>query len=497
MKAFLLHPDRDVDWKTGLEDPDLVRDLGLDTLLDAMAGDDALVRDVAGHALLNSLGEPGTIIYRQQILRDWLDHRDVLIEIYNLAAETIAGERRIWPGFLRSPDSIMYRSVQAMDLFLGQLRKLRTIADDHAADVHSPGLTRFFRMLRAELDDAYFATIEDHLRRLKFKNGVLVSIELGTGCKNTGYILRRPHPKPGWRVRLTGDRNPSFTYRIPDRDEAGGRALAEIRARGINLAADALARSSDHILSFFTMLCRELAFYVGCLNLQARLSGKGEPLCFPAPLPAGRPVLTCRGLYDTCLSLRRDERVAGNDVDADGVPLIVITGANEGGKSTFLRSAGLAQLMMQAGMFVSATSFTADVSHRLFTHYRREEDAEMESGKLDEELARISAIADQAGPGSIVLFNESFAATNEREGSQIARQVVHALLDCDIKVLIVTHLYDLADGLHREHTDDALFLRAGREADGTRTFRLQVGQPLPTSFGADLYQQVFGAPPRS
>jgi hypothetical protein len=442
--------------------------------------------------VLTSLTDPEAIVYRQQILGDWLDHREVLTAIYDLAVETIEGERRIWPSFLRSPDSIMYRAVQAMELFTGKLRRLRKIADDHATEARAPGLVRFFQMLQAELDDAYFATIEDHLRRLKFKNGVLVSIELGPGCKSTGFVLRRPHPKRGWRDRLTGQHPPAYTYRIPDRDEAGGRALAEIRERGLNLAADALARSSDHILSFFTMLRRELGFYVGCLNLHQRLTAKKEPLCFPTPLPTGRPALACRGLYDTCLSLRVPERVVGNDVDADGAGLVVITGANEGGKSTFLRSVGLAQLMMQAGMFVCAASFTADVRRRLFTHYRREEDNQMDSGKLDEELARVSAIADQARPGSIVLFNESFAATNEREGSQIAIQVIGAFLNSGIKVLIVTHLFDLAHSLHYQHTDDAVFLRAGRQADRTRTFRLQRGEPLPTSFGEDLYQQVFG-----
>ena len=65
----------------------------------------------------------------------------------------------------------------------------------------------------------------------------------------------------------------------------------------------------------------------------------------------------------------------------------MITGANQGGKSTFLRSVGLAQLMMQCGMFVAAESLRASVGQRLFTHYKREEDAAMESGKLDEELA--------------------------------------------------------------------------------------------------------------
>lgn len=75
--------------------------------------------------------------------------------------------------------------------------------------------------------------------------------------------------------------------------------------------------------------------------------------------------------------------------------------------------------MVQAGLFVSADSFTADVRTRLFTHYRREEDTEMESGKLDEELARMNDIASLVTPGAMVLFNESFAATNEREGSEI------------------------------------------------------------------------------
>lgn len=499
MKAFLLCEDRDVDWDARLnpEVGDLTRDLALDTLFDAMAGQDKFLRDVARRVVVTSLTDPGAIVYRQQVLHDWLQHPDLLLEMYDLVVETLTEERRIWPSFLRSPSSIMYRAVQAMDIFTKQLRKLRETADEHLADVASPGLTRFFTMLQTELDDAYFKTMADHLHRLQFKNGVVVSAGLGHGCKGTDYVLRRPGPKPGWRERLTGGGPPSYTYRLPERDEAGSRALGELRDRGLNLAADALARSADHIKSFFVMLSRELGFYVGCLNLHQKLAAKGEPRCFPTPLPAGRPSLSCRGLYDACLSLRREERVVGNDVDADGTPLVVVTGANEGGKSTFLRSVGLAQLMMQAGMFVSADSFAADVRTRLFTHYRREEDAEMESGKLDEELARMSDIAGLVTPGAIVLFNESFAATNEREGSEIARQVVRALLQTGVKVLLVTHLYDLAHSLHEQPpTEGAVFLRAQRQADGGRTFRLEAGEPLPTSFGEDLYQSVFGGPAR-
>ena len=202
----------------------------------------------------------------------------------------------------------------------------------------------------------------------------------------------------------------------------------ELKGRGISLIASA-GQSTDHILSFFSMLRLELGFYVACLNLRDRLAKKGEPICFPVPLAAGKAILSGRGLYDLCLSLGMKERVVGNDLSADHKLLVMITGANRGGKSTFLRAIGLAQLMMQCGMFAPAESFRANLCDGIFTHYKREEDAGMRSGKLDEELSRMSAIMDNLTPNSIVLLNESFAATNEREGSEIARQIVRALLE--------------------------------------------------------------------
>jgi DNA mismatch repair ATPase MutS len=91
-----------------------------------------------------------------------------------------------------------------------------------------------------------------------------------------------------------------------------------------------------------------------------------------------------------------------------------------------------------------------------------------------------------------VLFNESFAATNEREGSEIGRQIVNALLEADITVFFVTHQFDFADGFHRKRTDTTLFLRAERQSEGRRNFKLAVAAPLPTSFGEDVYDHLGG-----
>ncbi|MGH3295954.1 MAG: hypothetical protein ACRDP7_29565, partial [Trebonia sp.] len=127
-------------------------------------------------------------------------------------------------------------------------------------------------------------------------------------------------------------------------------------------------------------------------------------------------------------------------------------------------------------------------------HYKREEDAAMERGKLDEELDRMSAITDRIAAGGVLLCNESFASTNEREGSQIAREIIRALTEAGVRIVFVTHLYDLAESIYQRADSRALFLRAQREQDGSRTFRLSEGAPQPTSYGEDLYRETFAEP---
>ena len=498
MKPHLLHADRDVDPAAPLPDnaDDLRRDLGLNTLLEAMAGGDPFLVEVGTRVLLTSLDDVGDIRYRQQVLRDCLDQPRVIKEIYEIAVASVTAEKNTAVRLLLRgyPDGTLRHAIEILELLLPELRRLRAIADQHGGGFRSSGFSTFFAMLRRELTDDYFAEIEDHLRRLSSRDPILVSARLGHGLKGISYVLRRP-----WKTRRTWtgwlslpDRDP-LTVRVSPGDEADQRAISELRDRGVNLVADGLARSTNHIVDFFALLRWELAFYLGCLALHERLTDRGEPVCFPDPLPMGRPVIDARGLRDTVLCLRLDGSVAGNDAETDGRPLLVITGANQGGKSTFLRSLGQAQLMTQCGMPVGAESYRSTLCSGLFTHYQREEDASMTSGKLDEELTRASRIIDVVSPGGLVLFNESFAATNEREGSQIARHVVGALLDAGIRVAFVTHLYDLASTLHAERGNQALFLRAERLPDGRRTFRLVPGAPERTSYAEDLYTRIFGS----
>lgn len=513
MKARLLHRDQDFDWQAALpwQAEALIKDLELTTLFNAMAQGDKFILEVVEKVVLTGFEKDlDTIGYRQDILRDCLARPAMVRELYDLALEAVEAARKQYlsTALLRSPDWVFRRSIEHMETFAELIRKLSKFTDAHADKFTSAGWTAFYSRLKDELGNEYVTGIEEHLERLKFPGGMVLSAELGSGNKGERYVLHRPPllRRKGWFGRLCAwlkeifsevvplfkKKTPDYGFTLDPRDESGARALGELRSRGIASTADALAQSADHVRAFFRALLTELAFYIGCLNLHEQLAGKRQAICFPSAMAMDEGRLSFHGLYDVCLGLKLGQRVVGNDAAADEKYLVMITGANQGGKSTFLRSAGLAQLMMQCGMFVGAGSFRSSVCDALFTHYKREEDITMKSGKLDEELSRMSGIVDHVTPNSMVLFNESFAATNEREGSEIARQIVSALVERRIRVVFVTHLYELAHGFHEENEGNMLFLRAEREPDGTRSFRLIEGEPLRTSFGEDLYKSVFG-----
>lgn len=500
VKALLMHADRNFDWERELpaQAEELTQDLGMQVIFWAMAAGDDFLLQVAQRAVFGSLSDPDAILYRQHALSDCLEHPEVVSAIYNLTVETLAERRKIWGWFQGSPELNLHYAVQVMELLERMLRRLLQEAVENDGSFRSTAFKRFFAMLREELDEAYFAEINRHLGRLQFKRGALISAGLGKGNGGVDIALRRPlTDKQRWSEFVLGPRDERLSFDVHPRDDAGHQALENLRARGINLVANALQKSVEHVLDFFIQLRSELGFYLGCLNLRKALDARGCATSLPKSVAASELSLSAHGLYDAAFALTVEGGVISNDLSAGDKQLVVITGANQGGKSTFLRSLGLAQLLMQAGMFVPAIDFSGNVVTGVFTHFKREEDSTMTRGKLDEELSRMSRTVDLIAPGALLLCNESFASTNEREGSDIGEQVIGSLNEAGVKVVIVTHLIDLAQRLRRLPSDKALFLRAERLTNGTRTFKIREGEALPTSFGQDLYDDIFrrGYPP--
>lgn len=490
MRPGLLFRDRDLALGALAEpDPDLVADLGLGTLFGAMARGDRDLAEVARRVVPAGLATVDDIAYRQAVVRDALAAPAMVRDLHAIAVDAIDAERRVWGGSLRNAELVLDRAAEVLGLFLESFRALRRLELAYGATVTSPGFRAFFASVASEFDDAFLAAAEEHVARLRTRT-LHVGARLGPGNRGTGYVLHRPSSGVrSWRDRI-GLEDRRFTVTALLRDQNQMNMVTELRSVAVAPTAAVVHDAARQVLGFFRLLRAEAGFLVGCVNLDEALAAHGAPRCFPEAADGEPPVCSATGLYDPSLRLTIDGPVVGNDVRADGRRVVVVTGSNGGGKSTLVRAVGIAQLMLQAGMFVAAEAFSASLRTNVLTHFTREEDASLERGKLHEELARLGALVDAAAPGSLVLLNETLSSAHEREGAEIARQVVTALADSGVRVWYVTHNHEFAAALHRAAPPWAHFLRAERGADGARSFRVVEAPPLPTSHGMDLYRRV-------
>ncbi|GBG08316.1 putative DNA mismatch repair protein MutS [Paenibacillus agaridevorans] len=249
-----------------------------------------------------------------------------------------------------------------------------------------------------------------------------------------------------------------------------------------------ISRFIGDSLNFTGLLRFESSFFVGCMNLYKELTKRGCEVAFPLPVQSNERYLSFTSLYNPSLAIRIKQQPHTNDLQMDDKSLLIISGANQGGKTIYLQSIGLAQLMMQCGLFVPATSFRASLCDHIFTHFTREEDETMRSGKLDEELSRLDQLIDHLTSRSLLLMNEPFASTTEREGSVIAKDLLSVCSEMHLRVYIVTHFYELANWAYGK-LENAVFVSPVITKGGPPSYKLSSQKPLPTSYGEDLYHK--------
>lgn len=495
MRVNLLYRDDDHSTPDGIpwNSKDLEKDLDLETIFSAMADKDSYVFDVCRKTVLNSLKDRETIMYRQDATRDAIENQALVRDIYTTIVNAVAEARKQYFWISRSnPEFVLHESISVLKIYLSALTKIREIGRSAMPSLHSEGFRQLFTMITHEFSEEYTDTVSKHLENLRFPRGIYVRGGIGMGNSLIGYTLVVPDVRPDKLLeRITHIREAHYTYVLPDRDESGAQALAEMRTRSIRETSEIVSESAESVLAFIDTLKEEIAFYLGCVNLWNKLKFLGAKVSFPIPESDHKKGTIYESIYDVALSLRTDQTAVGNSLNAESDKIIFITGANKGGKSTLLRAIGQAQLMMQCGMFVAAESFSTYIASGIFTHFKREEDSGMAMGKFDEELGRMSAIIDHMSPRSRVLFNESFSSTNVREGSEIAMQIINALVDTGMKIVFVTHFNELAEA-YIGNVHKPIFLRAERLENGTRTFRVIRADPIPTSFGYDIFQKIFG-----
>lgn len=487
MKVNLMYQEQDFVFnEKERQDDTLIKDLELDRILEVMSGKDLYVKAVCTKVLLTPLATMEEINFRQEIARDCLEHPEEVRQLYAFCDKLDEKKRAVW-GILSSvySSATFSNAVEIVQIYMNGFKKICCMIDQKIQYFHSKGFLNFSASMKEELPDEYIEDTFKLLKELKNEKEMYISAQFGENLQGVFYTYRRKTKSDTYLRWLIAP-----VYTIADRDERGEEDISRRKDKAIDEAANALAQTAEHMEHFFEQLKCETAFYVGIINLYENIKKLGLPFCFPEMTDPCEKTRSWTDLGDLSLALLKQSKIVGNQIEPCKKQLYIITGANQGGKTTFLRSIGQAQLMAQSGMFVCASQFQSPIKTQIYTHFKKEEDTTIKSGRLDEEMDRMSKIVDVIQKHALVLFNESFSSTNEREGSKIFQQITEALLESEIEIFSVTHLYTYAMEFQKE--GKAEYLIAERKENGERSFSIVPGVPKETAFSKDIYKKIFG-----
>ena len=550
MNVCLLYPDRDRNrWTDGtyFDVESIQKDLNLDALFQAagrrlIREDGAVVRvekedpwltDTMRKVMMIPLDSKEEIEYRQAVLKDVSRQEETLRALYRISSETLQawdflGRSAVEKTQKRSPVTKLADDIRLLRLFCDSLTEIRerlAMEDPEtgkppAESFESEGFSGFCARFRTAFSPEREETIRRVLRCVSFytdgekgesggqnaegwtvRPKIVLECGLEDGLK---FSSLRPveissESMRYYRYGSAMKKIQDFRYaRIPDSFSVEKDPKLTEQAKQLEYSAarylmdQVMPGVMEEFQYFFDQLKRQTAFYLGAVHIMDYMRFMQMDFCFPQV--SGPDTFTFEELRELAMGIARHMNVIGNSCTLKEKDLLIVTGANQGGKSTFLRSIGIAQVMMQCGLPVAAKSYQSAVFPRIFVHFTRREDTSMNSGRLDEELDRMSRIVDRIGDGSLLLLNESFATTTEKEASVIAYDITRALNEAHVKILMVTHLLSFAQRVYAEEKENPRsrveFLSAERKQNGARTFRMIRKVPEMTSFGLDLYEEI-------
>jgi DNA mismatch repair protein MutS len=224
--------------------------------------------------------------------------------------------------------------------------------------------------------------------------------------------------------------------------------VAKLHPEAFSLLAAYCERNQHFIEPTIGRFEHEVRLYLAYLDFIDRFSAAG--LSFTYPEVTAQPgALSVEGGYDLALAIKSaadDTPVVRNDLRLSWPErILVVTGPNQGGKTTFARTFGQCAYLASLGCPIPAERASVMVPDHIYTHFERQETLSTLHGKLDDELVRIHDILCQASAASIIVMNESFSSTTVDDALLIGTEVLERIIELNCAAVYVSFLDELAD----------------------------------------------------
>jgi len=439
--------------KETLEAPVFFVDLNLDQVIDAIT---------TGRREYNlkpffytPLRDVDTIQYRHEIMQDL--ENETLLENIKSFAQKMSVMRR----YLNMIDKLDYKNhkegwfLEAVDIYCDAVSCL--VHDLSLVDLKSRGLLAFSEYLTNYAKSERFMSLLAETKKLKTD---LSTVKYCVIIKDSTVKVRKYELETDYSIEVEKTfekfkQGAVKDYRVKLYEGPG---MNHVEAQIL----DFIAKLYPDIFSSLDQYCaqhinfldetisvfdREIQFYVAYLEYVAKIKRAGLKFCYPQVSGQSKEVYDYDG-YDLALAYKRiteNSTIVCNDFYLkDKERIFVVSGPNQGGKTTFARTFGQLHYLASLGCPVPGREAQLFLFDRLFTHFEKEEDIKTLRGKLQDDLVRICAILDQATPNSIVIMNEIFTSTALKDAVFLSKKIMERIIQLDLLCVYVTFIDELA-----------------------------------------------------
>lgn len=261
-------------------------------------------------------------------------------------------------------------------------------------------------------------------------------------------------------------------------------------------------KSTEDILTFES----QMSFYIGAKRIIDAVRARGLDMCRPKYLKMEERRLNAKGVFDLSFYTQMvssdpmgslKDKIITNDctMDDDG-RFFVLTGANNGGKTTYTRAIGIIQVMAQAGIYVPCTSCEISPVDFIYTHFPKEEEVGLNTSRFTQECKQFKVTVDNATRYSMLLLNESIQSTTPTECVFIATELTKIFRCIGVRGVYATHLLELAknlDKLNAEVEGDtklvSIVTTVDTTADNKRLYRIVRSAPQEFGYAQTIYKK--------
>jgi hypothetical protein len=436
------------------EDRSYASDLNLDQIVGKIAG----VReehDFIATLLYRHLGDVDAVHYRHEVFRD-LEDRSLFEQMRQFADAMSQARNHVGQvhkmqcqyqreGWFLDAASLYCDAVQSFAIAL------------RAAHLGSRGLRTFRTFLAAYVESAEFDSL---LADTAARKDALAEIRYCTRIRGGRVDVSRYEDQTDYSAEVlqTFERFKQGAvkdYRVNYRTWPGmNHVAAQILQLVARLFPDEFTALNEYCsrhAQFFDETIRrferELSFYLAYLEYIAPLSAAGLTFCFPDVTTASKAIFAT-DTFDLALAKKlvsEGKPIVRNDFHMDGPERIfVVSGPNQGGKTTFARMFGQLHHLAGVGCPVPGSAARLFLFDRLFVHFERKEDLTNMRGKLEDDLVRIQKILRAATSNSIVVMNEIFTSTTLSDARFLGEKVMDKIMQLDVLCVYVTFVDELA-----------------------------------------------------